>query len=138
MNILEKIRVEISGENAFELTRKITQFNRSPGSSGYHAATNLVREALVEYRLQVEGARYPLDGTTVVLDRTMPLAWEPHVARINVICPVDEPIVDFEQAGSCVAWWSTSTPESGIECDLVDVGTGERDENYAGKDISGK
>src|SRR5215831_10845719 len=125
MNILEKISAEISGENAFELTRKITQFNRSPGSSGYHAATNLVRDALVEHRLQVEETRYPLDGTTVVLDRTMPLAWEPQAARISVISPVEAPIVDFDQAGSCVAWWSTSTPAGGIECEVVDVGTGE-------------
>jgi hypothetical protein len=138
MNTLEKISAEISGENAFELTRKITQFNRSPGSSGYHAATNLVRDALVEQRLQVEETRYPLDGTTVVLDRTMPLAWEPQAARISVISPVEAPIVDFDQAGSCVAWWSTSTPPGGIECEVVDVGTGERDDDYAGKDISGK
>ena len=77
MNVLQKIAAEISGENAYELTRRVTEFNRSPGSSGYHAATGLVRDALVECGLRIEETRYPLDGATVALDRTMPLAWEP-------------------------------------------------------------
>jgi hypothetical protein len=138
MNILEKIAAEISGENAYELTRKITAFSRAPGSSGYHAATNLVRDALIEYGLNVEETHYPLDGKTVVLDRTMPLAWEPIAARVDLVDPVREQIVDFETAGSAVAWWSTSTPPGGVEAELVDVGTGERDEDYLGKDLSGK
>jgi len=138
MNALERISTEISGANAYELTRRITEFNRSPGSSGYHAATDIVRDTLLEHRLRVEETQYPLDGTTVALDRTMPLAWEPQAARVSVVSPVEEPIVDFEQAGSCVAWWSTSTPEGGILSELVDVGTGEREEDYAGKDLTGK
>ena len=138
MNVLQKIAAEISGQNAYELTGRITAFNRSPGSSGYHAATDLVRDALVEYGLAVEETRYPLDGKTLVLDRTMPLAWEPLAARIDVIQPAKQQIVDFAAAGSAVAWWSTSTPEGGIEAELVDVGSGEREEDYAGKDIAGK
>ena len=138
MNILQKIAAEISGENAYELTRQITAFGRSPGSSGYHAATDLVRDALIEYGLNVEETRYPLDGKTVVLDRTMPLAWEPIAARVDVVDPVREQIVDFEAAGSAIAWWSTSTPAGGIEAELVDVGTGEREHDYLGKDLSGK
>jgi hypothetical protein len=138
MNVLQKIAAEISGENAYDLTGRITAFNRSPGSSGYHAATDLVRDALVEYGLAVEETRYPLDGKTIVLDRTMPLAWEPLAARIDVIQPAKQQIVDFTAAGSAVAWWSTSTPEGGVEVELVDVGTGEREEDYAGKEIAGK
>jgi hypothetical protein len=138
MNVLEKIAAEISGQNAYDLTGRITAFNRSPGSSGYHAATDLVRDALIEYGLAVEETRYPLDGKTLVLDRAMPLAWEPLAARIDVIQPETRQIVDFAAAGSAVAWWSTSTPEGGIEAELVDVGTGEREEDYAGKDIAGK
>ena len=68
----------------------------------------------------------------------MPLAWEPRGARIAVISPVQQPIVDFDRAASCVAWWSTSTPAGGVEAELVDVGTGEREEDYAGKDLAGK
>ena len=59
MNVLQKIADEISGDNAYELTSRITAFNRSPGSSGYHAATNLVRDALVEIGLKVEETSYP-------------------------------------------------------------------------------
>jgi hypothetical protein len=138
MSVLEKIAAEISGQNAYELTRKITGYHRAPGSGGYHAATNLVRDRLIADRLRVEETRYPLDGRTVVLDRTMPLAWEAHDAKVSVISPVQEQIVDFERAGSCIAWWSTSTPDGGIEAELVDVGTGESEQDYAGKDLTGK
>jgi hypothetical protein len=138
MNALQKIAAEISGDNAYELTRRITAFSRSPGSSGYHAATDLIRDALVEHGLKVEETHYPLDGETVVLDRTMPLAWEPLAARVDIIAPRQEQIVDFANAGSSVAWWSTSTRSGGVEAEVVDVGAGEREEDYAGKDLSGK
>jgi hypothetical protein len=138
MNLFETISAEISGQNAYELTDKITQYYRSPGSSGYHAATNTARNRLIEAGLQVEETHYPLDGKTVVLDRTMPMAWEPYDARVRLISPVQEEIVNFDRAASCLAWWSCPTPEAGIEAELVDVGTGEREEDYAGKDLAGK
>ncbi len=138
MNVLERIAAEISGENAFELTREITRYYRSPGSQGYHAATNLARDRMLGAGLQVEETHYPLDGKTVVLDRPMPLAWEPYGARVRVISPVQEQVVDFDRAASCLAWWSTPTPTGGIEAELIDVGTGEREDDYAGKDLAGK
>jgi aminopeptidase YwaD len=138
VHIIEKIAAEISGQNAYDLTREITRYHRAPGSGGYHAATNLLRDRLIADRLQVKETRYPLDGSTVVLDRTMPLAWEAHGATVSVISPVQERIVDFELAGSCIAWWSTSTPDGGLEAELVDVGTGEDEQDYAGKDLTGK
>src|SRR5512146_36168 len=114
MNWLERIAAEISGENAFQLTREITRYYRSPGSEGYHAATNLARDRMIDAGLQVEETQYPLDGKTEVLDRPMPLAWDPYGARVRVISPVQEEIVNFELAPSCLAWWSTPTPAGGI------------------------
>jgi len=138
MNLFEKISAEISGSNAYALTEQITQYYRSPGSGGYHAATNLARDWLTGSGLQVEETHYPLDGKTVVLDRTMPMAWEPYDAQVRLISPVQEEIVSFDQAASCLAWWSCPTPEGGIEAELIDVGTGERENDYAGKDLAGK
>ncbi len=93
---------------------------------------------MINAGLQVEETRYPLDGKTVVLDRPMPLAWEPYGAHVRVLSPAQEEIVNFDQAPSCLAWWSSPTPEGGIEAELIDVGTGEREEDYAGQDLSGK
>jgi len=138
MNLFETISAEISGQNAYELTDKITQYYRSPGSGGYHAATNMARNRLMEAGLRVEETHYPLDGKTVVLDRTMPMAWEPWDAWVRLISPVQAEIVNFNKAASCLAWWSCPTPEGGIEAELVDVGTGEREEDYAGRELAGK
>ena len=138
MNLFETISAEISGQNAYELTDKITQYYRSPGSGGYHAATNMARNRLMEAGLWVEETHYPLDGKTVVLDRTMPMAWEPYDARVRLISPVQAEIVNFDKAASCLAWWSCPTPQGGLEAELVDVGTGEREEDYAGQELAGK
>jgi hypothetical protein len=87
MNVIERIAAEISGQNAYDLTAEITRYHRAPGSGGYHAATKLVRDRLIANGLSVEETRYPLDGSTVILDRTMPLAWEAHGAKVSVISP---------------------------------------------------
>ena len=135
MNRFETISQEISGRNAYDLTCDITAYYRSPGSGGYHAATSLARNQLTAAGLQVEETHYPLDGKTVVLDRSMPLAWEPYDARVRLLSPVQEEIVNFDKAASCLAWWSRPTPDGGIDAELIDVGTGEREEDFAGKDL---
>jgi hypothetical protein len=137
LNLFETITQEISGQNAYDLTGAITQFYRSPGSGGYHAATGLARNRLLAAGLQVEETQYPLDGKTVVLDRTMPMAWEPYDAKVRVVSPTQELIVDFDRAASCLAWWSRPTPRGGLEAELIDVGTGEREEDFAGKNLVG-
>ncbi len=137
MKVFDAITQEISGQNAFDLTGEITKFYRSPGSVGYHAATGLARERLLAAGLQVEESHYPLDGQTVVLDRVMPMAWEPHDAKVRVISPAQDLIIDFDKAASCLAWWSRPTPRGGIEAELIDVGTGERDEDFVGKNLVG-
>ena len=88
--------------------------------------------------LQVEETQYPLDGQTVVLDRRMPMAWEPYDAHVRLVNPVQEEIVNFGKAASCLAWWSSATPAGGIDSRAIDVGTGEREEDFAGKDLAGK
>lgn len=133
------IHANLSGEAAQATTAEICQFYRSPGSSGYHAATDLVAARLKATGLDdVHSSTYPLDGETVLLNRTMPLAWEPYAAEVRVVSPTPEPIVDFSTIPSCLAWWSRPTPDGGSTAELVDVGTGESDSDFAGRNLKGK
>jgi hypothetical protein len=129
---------ELSGENCLRTTSRITQFYRTPGSSGYHAATNVVRRALETFgfeNLKVE--TYPIDGETEVLGNRMPLAWEPFGGSVRVVAPTQYGLVDFESAPTCLAVWSHPTPTGGETAEVVDVGTGESDSAWD-RDLTGK
>jgi hypothetical protein len=128
----------LSGDRAQALTAEITRFHRPPGASGYHAATNLVANRLRAAGLNhVESTTYPLDGKTIAGDGPLPLAWEPYGAQVRILAPVQESVVDSESASSCLAWWSTPTPTGGMTAELVDIGTGESDADFSGKNLSG-
>jgi hypothetical protein len=133
------IHGELSGERAQMITAAITQFHRPPGAAGYHAATNLVIERLREAGIEhVQIETYPLDGETVFGEGPMPFAWEPYGANISVVSPVGFEVTDMERVSSCLAWWSKPTAEGGITAELVDVGTGESEDDFAGKEIQGR
>jgi aminopeptidase YwaD len=139
LNPASAIYRELTGLPAQDLTAALTEFHRPPGSAGYHAATNLVAERLRAIGLaHVESTRYPLDGKTVAGHGPLPLAWEPYGADVRIVGPVQEPVVDMETASSCLAWWSAPTPPGGITAELIDVGTGEDDADFEGKDVAGK
>jgi hypothetical protein len=128
---------ELSGERAQALTGVLARFYRSAGSSGYHRATDMVDEWLASYGLTTAREDYPLDGRSVFDGSRMPLAWEPIGAELTMVSPHTEQLVTYDEAPSCVIWWSTSTP-TGATYEVVDVGTGEREEDFAGKPIQGR
>ena len=130
---------ELSGDRALESAAHMTKFYRSPGSSGYHRATDFVAQLLRDNgveRVWVE--RFPLDGETRLLTQTMPLAWEPLSAELRVGSANGKLLVSYEDSPSCLPWWTPSTPEGGATVEVVDVGTGERSEDYERQEVRGK
>mgnify|MGYP002685813456 CR=1 FL=1 len=88
-----------SGERAKELATKITQYGRSPGSSGYLAATDLAASELKSMGFDsVEVVDFPIND-----------AWEVNEASLDVISPEQVRLIDSQTAGMCVASWSDST-----------------------------
>jgi len=131
--LMQVLDQEISGERCLESATHMTRFYRSPGASGYHRATDfsadLFRATNVD-KVWVE--RYPLDGENATL------AWEPISAELRVNSPSGKLLVTYEDSPSCLPWYTPSTPPGGVTLDLVDVGTGERLEDYQNKDVKGK
>ena len=137
--LTQMLEQELSGERALESADHMTRFYRSPGASGYHRATDFVADLLRDNGLdRVWVERYPLDGETQFMNVTMPLAWEPVGAELRVGSPTGRLLVSYEDAPSCLPWWTPSTPEGGTTLELVDVGTGERIEDYQKQDVRGK
>ena len=132
-------RAHFSGKRAQHWTGKITEYYRSPGSSGYHAATSLVASAIREAGAEdVTVERYPLDGQTQFLGRTMPPAWEPIEGELDLVEPKEARLVSFREIPSTLPWWCGSTPETGAIVDVVDLARGLSPADYAGKRIEGK
>ena len=46
--------------------------------------------------------------------------------------------MEWDDCPSCLPWWCPATPPEGVELELVDVGTGERDEDFERRDVAGK
>ena len=136
--LMDTLSAELSGALAVETTRKLTRFYRSAGSSGYHRATDLVAQTLSSYGIEHTRQTYPFDGKTTFLGSTMPLAWEPFGAELTMIHPSTEHLVSFDEAPSCLVWWSKPTPDAGAEYEVIDAGTGERQADFEGKDVRGK
>ncbi len=133
------LATELSGDRALETATEITRYYRSPGASGYHRATDYVAERFRTSGLdRVWVERYPLDGETKMLSQSMPLAWEPISAELRVDSPAGKLLTSYEDAPSCLPWWTPATPEEGVVVEVVDVGTGERPEDYEGIDLRGK
>lgn len=131
------LRQYLSGADAQRHTQEITRFYRSPGSSGYHAATRYVADAIRGAADELTEDRYPLDGETKFMGRTMPPAWEPIDARLEVVSPERRVLMTYEFAPSTLPWWCGSTPPGGVDVAVVDVGRGLAPSDYAGKPVQG-
>ena len=138
-DLIEHIGREFDEDRALETAIHMTQFYRSPGATGYHRSTDFVADVLRSNKLdKVWVERYPLDGETKLLSQSMPMAWEPISAELRVGSPQGKLLVSYEGAYSCLPWWTPPTPDGGVTLDLIDVGTGERPEDYQNQDVRGK
>lgn len=131
-------RKHLSGARAQQSTAAITEHYRSPGSSGYHAATQFVATAIREAGAEeVIEERYPLDGETKFMGRTMPPAWEPLEASLEIVAPVARHLISYDQVPSTLPWWCGSTPPEGTVALVIEVDRGLSAADYAGKPVAG-
>ncbi len=137
-NLVNLVNEELSGQNAKEHIEQIIQHYRSPGSSGFHQATDYIIKKFTESNFDLHIEKYPLDGKRKVLGRTYSYVWEPISAKLKLISPVEEDLITFEKVPSCLPWWSGSTPPEGIMAELIDVGSGDAPAHYEDKDVRGK
>jgi hypothetical protein len=129
---------EASGENSMAHTREITQYHRGLGSWGDHTAAAYLMNYMREERIQAVLLEAPLDNKTKTVDWVHPFAWQPRDAILKVMEPEERILVTFWDTPTCINSWSASTPAEGVVAELVYVGEGTSDEDYAGKDVRGK
>jgi cyclophilin family peptidyl-prolyl cis-trans isomerase/HEAT repeat protein len=109
--------------------RFISQYWRLPGNPGYNLTVDRIRERLTVAGLTVKVEEYLSGGP----------AWDHSAATLAIVrngAP-DEIVLSREKEHLALCINSFSTPGDGIVAPLVDVGRGDRDEDYAGKTIKG-
>jgi len=133
---------ELSGEAAKRNLEGITREHRVRGSRGFRTAAELVLERAKAYGLSdAQILEFPADGKTLYGTQKSRLAWDADFAELW----------ELHQQGSVwtpavrIASWEAmpvslaEDSESGdVTADLMDVGDGTRESDYAGKDVRGK
>ena len=150
---------ELSGETAKRNLEGIARFHRQRGSRGFHEAAELVAERLRAYGLSdVAILEFPADGKTFYGTQRSRSAWDAEVGdlietssevcdqrvgstsknTINSMICIDlseQKIASYEAEPVVLAEDSESAD---VTTDLVDVGEGTKEIDYAGKDVKGK
>lgn len=128
----------LSGERAKDHVIQITRHHRIQGSRGYRDAADYVLSALRAAGFGEEAAwveSYPSDGRVEYQTWQSPSGWDIDRAELRMVEPYDWRIVGYPEIAMSLITYSnpgTATAE------LVWVGSGTRDADYAGKDVRGK
>ncbi len=135
-DLIETVLNEVSGKQAWDWVAKISQYNRMRGSRDYHEIVERIIKELKEYGLdEVIIHKYPADGKSKSWEWVAPLGWEVSFGELTLLDPVQENICRFRETPMCVVGYSKSCD---VTAELVDVGKGSREEDFAGKDVKGK
>jgi hypothetical protein len=137
-DLFERARAAYSADRAYETVAFVESHWRLPGNRGFDASIYRVAEILREAGYVPEEEAGAGDALTYRVEhRPMEqLAWEPVGASLTIVGR-DEPLLEFTSNRNMLAIYSFSTPEGGVEADLVYVGSGSADD-FEGKDVQGK
>ena len=138
MNYLQKlVKNELEGHKAWQHANYISQFMRTPGSTGIQETINYSRSKLIGFGLdEVYTIKFPSKehGT----EDLKCFGWDVNDAILNIVEPVQKRITSYDESPTCIQHWSIPTPPEGVVAELVDVGSGVYEEDYLGKDVNGK
>jgi aminopeptidase YwaD len=149
---------ELSGETAKRNLEVIATFHRQRGSSGFHSAAELVAERLRAYGLSdVAILEFPADGKIFYGTQRSRPAWDAEIGQLSeVTAGKDVTEAKAGQDRSSGEWRVTSderkiasyadepvtlaedSEPADVTAELVDVGGGTKESDYAGKDVKGK
>jgi hypothetical protein len=132
---LEAIRDEVSGAAAKATVRELAQMHRVQASEGYHRAAELMKERATAYGLSgVEIERLPADGETLYRHFRAYYGWRAEAGSLREVSPGSERLGDYGEMKTALADYSQ---DAEVTAELVDVGRGDRENDYRGKEVRG-
>jgi aminopeptidase YwaD len=150
---------ELSGETAKRNLEVIATFHRQRGSKGFHSAAELVAERAREYGLSdVQILEFPADGKIFYGTQRSRPGWDAEFAELwdlrkvhtgkTLFDPSGKPLLSgdwYEGHDELLASYAAEpvvlaedSESADVTTELVDVGEGTKESDYAGKDVKGK
>ncbi len=136
-SLRNSIQYELSGLRAMDSIYRLCTFDRSGASQGLLEAQNWVLEQLKSWGIQdALLIPFPADGEKIYLD-THPAgyAWEKKSAVLSLVEPYSKKIIDYAEVPTALVQYSNSAD---VIAELIDVGPGLADQDYAEKNVKGK
>ncbi|HET7777966.1 MAG TPA: M28 family metallopeptidase [Rudaea sp.] len=128
---------EVNGDTAKRNLEGIVQFHRQRGSRGFHSAAEIVAERAKAYGLSgVEILQFPTDGKIFYGTQRSRMGWDADKGELTEVRDGKElPVASFAAMPVALAEDSESAD---VVAELVDVGDGDKESDYAGKDLKDK
>ena len=127
----------LSGETAKRNLEGLARFHRQRGSAGLHAAAELIAERARAYGLaEVQILRFAADGTARYGTQRSRPAWDAEAAELTEVRDGRETSIASYAAAPIVL--AEDSESADVTADLVDVGDGTREQDYAGKEVAGR
>jgi Peptidase family M28 len=117
---------ELSGDRAYENVRWLTHYHRTGGSADFFAAAEWIRKAAAEAGLE---------DVRLVRQAYRDRSWSCRSAELWLLEPDERKLADYREVAVSIADESRTTH---VTAELVDVGAGEAEADYQGKDVKGK
>ncbi|HEX3848426.1 MAG TPA: M28 family peptidase [Steroidobacteraceae bacterium] len=128
---------EVSGETAKRNLEGLARLHRQRGSAGFNSAAELVAERARAYGLSgVEILKFPADGKIFYGTQRSRPGWD---AREGDLFEVKDggPLLMASYAAEPVVL-AEDSESADVTAELVDVGEGAKEADYAGKNVAGK
>ena len=128
---------ELSGETAKRNLEGLARFHRQRGSQGFHAAAEFVAERARAYGLSdVQILQFPADGRSLYGTQRARQAWDASLGELSEIR--DGSSIKLASYAAQPIVLAEDSEGADVTAELVDVGDGSRESDYAGKDVKGK
>jgi aminopeptidase YwaD len=130
------LRDESGGTAPYENLRYLTGLHRVPATADFDQAAEFVLQRAREYGLSdVHREQFPIDGTRHYGLMRSYLSWTVEEAQLWEVHPQHVLLGNWKTDPIRLADYSHSAD---VETELVDVGDGTREGDYAGKNVRGK
>jgi len=117
---------EISGDTALEHIRWMSHYHRPAGSQGF--------EAVLQYVFN-KAKEYGLENVRIIRQKSDRPSWTAKRAELWLVEPEEVKLTSLDEVAVSLADYSRNADAT---AELADVGSGEADADYAGRDVSGK
>ncbi len=130
------LRDESSGAAPYENLRYLTSLHRVPATADFDQAAQFVLQRAREYGLaDVHSEQFAIDGTKPYGLMRSNLGWTVEAARLWEVRPQHLLLGDWSTDPIRLADYSHSAE---VEAELIDVGSGASEGDYAGKNVRGR